>query len=203
MPKLKTKPGRAHESARLTRQDLAASTSHMTSDAAPGNDASFRAWKRDGYLSRKELLEWLKREWRGVDYYAGTITFGRHDTPRDLIRRVLKGMLKTMNEKAFGKKAVRRHGRKLGFFAVYEGMGRNYPHCHFILEVPAHEDEIEFESKLRRCLENSTAIESIDIQKPEGQEKNAGGWLSYLLKRRDKTDLLSDSDFELMSIPRR
>lgn len=111
----------------------------------------------------------------------------------DNIRSVknTKHFLNRLNQKIF-KNSYRRYGKCIQSFVVMEGSKNIRHHIHMILERPNRISYEEFCYLVNDSWNKTTfGYSHIDIK-----EMSNDGWTKYILKRRTKTDILSDVDWE-------
>lgn len=90
------------------------------------------------------------------------------------------------------KSAAKRHGRRLKVFCVRESNADGRLHYHAVIDRPAHVGIEEFTSTIRYLWGRTDfGYREIDVQ----DEINEG-WLSYMLKDRQKDSVLESIDWE-------
>lgn len=136
---------------------------------------------------REALLPWLIRRWQGRPALAFSLTFaisGRNAPLHAIVRQIHKHL----SYQVYGH-AARRYKKRLGFLVVWEGFPRNHPHCHGLLEIPP--SRAGFQEHVRRLLVTHPAIGKFDLRPCA----DVAGWIDYVLKLKDKGDLLQDIDW--------
>lgn len=90
------------------------------------------------------------------------------------------------------KSAAKRHGKKLKVFCVRESNAEGRLHYHAVIDRPAHIGIEEFTSTIRYLWGRTDfGYREIDVQ-----DNTNEGWLSYLLKDRQKDSVLESIDWE-------
>ena len=115
---------------------------------------------------------------------------------RSILQGIVKGIHKDISRHAFGK-AARRHGKRVPFLAVWEGFQRDHPHCHSLIAKPRHMNWKRFGHEVHEVLSKHPYICQFRAEKAT----DVSGWIGYMMKRRDKGDLLQDIDWELYHSP--
>ena len=156
--------------------------------------------------AREQLLPWLLDRWKDQEALAFSLTFSanghgaiggafRHDlSRRDDLQAIVRRLHRDISHAAYGH-AARRYGRRLGFLAVWEGFQRRHPHCHGLLEIC--KSRPQFEQWVDQVFRSHPFVGEYDLQPCT----DIRGWLRYLLKFRDKGELLQDIDWIACHVP--
>ena len=192
----------------LTRQELLAAAPYMDSRYydPPGSPIGNLLLGINIREAKEAVYRWWLEQWRDHRALAFSITFASdnswtlwHDRPPDLTKRenlqpVVRRLHRQLSYKIYGH-AARYEGRRLGFLVVWEGFQRNHPHCHGLLEVPPKRPY--FKRWAHQLFISHEYVGEFDLQPC----KDLHGWLKYLLKSKDKGDLLQDIDWEAYHAP--
>ncbi len=215
------KTGKPVNSRAYTKKEAAASGPRLDSRHydIPGSIQGNVMHRQITRRGQKELIRWLRQEWRNQSAMAITLTFAapsRRNTQQHLLagklkrqrklklnlrsrsalQGIVKGIHRDINRRAF-KKAARRHDKKLALLVVWEGFQRGHPHCHCLIAKPRHMSWKRFEREVNEVLRKQPYVCHFKANKAT----NIGGWIGYVMKRRDKGDLLQDIDWELCHLP--
>jgi hypothetical protein len=135
-------------------------------------------------------MDWLTPHFVGIDCVALTLTFKRRVGPvwldEEIAQDTVRHFLLRINRAARGGKR-RSPSDQLRVVAVREGAvarGKKHLHYHLQIEVPTNTSPEEFAMHCRRvwgCLDWGAA-------QSDAQYVRDVGWMSYMLKLRDKDD---------------
>jgi hypothetical protein len=157
---------------------------------------------------RKACFEWLKPTGPAI---AATLTFRpslevmsdsgivRHRLTERDAQAAVANFLRRLDAAAYGKEAIRR-GRRLGAIAIREGGTSRHDkhlHYHLQLQVPDHETLYGWRvvaadawRKLRWASPKQNVFRDVTDE----------GWISYILKLRDKPNFIDAVDVENIRI---
>lgn len=193
----------------LSRHELSILTSRhdLSGHEAPGNSSSYLAFKRDLFKYQHQARAILTAQWRDVSSVALTLTFRRKNKQEALMewpdfqhdyqgyfnphshdgrKAIVGNMHKVFSRWAYGK-AARRYGKRLGAISVWEGDHRDHAHCHMLMEIPGHwQAENQYDQRMRPFLDCHPAIGEFVLE----PTRDAAGWIDYILKIKDKVDLM-------------
>jgi len=158
---------------------------------------------------KKEAEVFFQKAWNGVPALAVTLTFklaGMLKNSSHCIRCSRDNLIKSVgqfrreiNFLVYGKTTCNRYKNvRLGFLNAYEGISRDHPHSHILLEIPKHKTAEEM-----FAIVESSAARTLLVDKQIRIEKTfSNGWQSYILKQKDKLDVTQDIDWENYTPPR-
>ena len=141
-----------------------------------------------------ELFKWLDTQ-SPERAIAATLTFdqwsGRADRDAWEARRIFRLFLARVNRKTY-RNAFCRHGKRLTVIPVLEGGGSTNKHYHYhvLIEVPHFMNAAQFVEIMKQAWGR---LRGTGIQNTWKECENSG-WLQYMLKDRDKDDLLDAID---------
>lgn len=95
-----------------------------------------------------------------------------------------------LSRRCFGS-AHKRYGRRVQMFSVIEGGGTKRLHVHAMVDCPSADLELAFPEFIRTAWEKTRwGYREVDVQPCDD------GWLSYLLKLRDKPEFDISLDWQ-------